>query len=77
MDKEQAKQGDRELVLVALEGEIANLEKLHHLRPRMRLPQTAFGGDKRPAEVGGRGDRNRRDGGHRRAARATARGLNT
>jgi hypothetical protein len=28
MDKEQAKQGDRELVLVALEGEIANLEKL-------------------------------------------------
>jgi len=28
MDEEQSKQGDRELVLVALEGEIANLDKL-------------------------------------------------
>ena len=28
MDEEQSKQGDRELVLVALEGEIADLDKL-------------------------------------------------
>jgi hypothetical protein len=28
MDKNQSKQRDRELVLVALEGEIANLDKL-------------------------------------------------